>query len=300
MATVKPDIWQPFYFGDYTKATGHLSCVEHGAYLLLLFTTWQNGGALPTDRERLRRISKMEREDWAVSAEIVLAFFYAIDGEIRHKRVDEDLAKANANIEQRSKAGTASAIARAENKRISAATEAQREVNETSTTVGTNDATDVQRNGRTSSLPSSLPSSVNPSPIKKEGVVTAKAATPTRKPKAALRLPDDWQPNAAGIDLAENLGLNATDVAERFRDHFHTTGSQSAKNRDWDRRWIRWCKDDAEKAAKRPTRPMSRLEAREQSAIDNQAEIDRLTAEYTGRQTAPRYDGPTIDGDLAL
>jgi len=117
----KADVWMPLYVGDYLSATGHLSTAEHGAYLILLMTAWQKGGALPNDSERLRRITRMDREEWQSSEPVLREFFYtAEDGLLRNTRIDMELGRATENVKKRSdsgsKAGKASARARAEKK----------------------------------------------------------------------------------------------------------------------------------------------------------------------------------------
>lgn len=113
MADRKSDTWMPLYIGDYLRDTGDLSAAENGAYLLLLMHAWVRGGALPPDDERLRRLAKMDPKEWATSRDTVLGFFQRTGEELRHKRVDNELARAATSISQRSAAGKASAAKRA-------------------------------------------------------------------------------------------------------------------------------------------------------------------------------------------
>lgn len=138
------DTWMPFYVADYLRDTRHLSATEHGAYMLLIMQAWTQGGLLPLDPVRLARIAGLSREEWSEMGEMVMEFFVRTDDGYRHNRVDRELARAKGMVEQRKAAGKASAAKRAQ----------QREGNDRSTTVGTEDATDLQRNSRPSPSPS--------------------------------------------------------------------------------------------------------------------------------------------------
>lgn len=118
----------PLYVGDYLRDTGDLTTVEHGAYLLLIMQAWTRGGALPTDSERLRSLTRMTEADWGRSGEIIMGFFFREGDVYRHKRVDKELVNATASIEQRRAAGKASASRRKSN---DIPTEVQRDANET-------------------------------------------------------------------------------------------------------------------------------------------------------------------------
>lgn len=128
--------WMPFYVSDYLKDTMHLSTQEHGAYLLLIMHAWTRDGALPSDEARLTRIAGLTPKEWKASRDVILEFFTLADGAYRHARIDRELGKAEAMVEQRRAAGVASAAAR----------KAQRNGNDRSTSV----ATEPQRNGRPS------------------------------------------------------------------------------------------------------------------------------------------------------
>ena len=82
--------WMPLYVADYLADTGHLSTVEHGAYMLLIMHYWQNGG-LPNDDRRLARICRLTEPEWAECREIIVDMF---DDGWRHKRIDAEAAKA--------------------------------------------------------------------------------------------------------------------------------------------------------------------------------------------------------------
>ena len=100
--------WMPLYVADYLADTGHLSCEEHGAYLLLIMHYWRNGG-LPTEDAELARICRLPLRKWAKLRETLARFFH---DDWRHKRVDKELANAAATMKKRSAAGTAGASAR--------------------------------------------------------------------------------------------------------------------------------------------------------------------------------------------
>lgn len=146
MTAPRTDTWMPLYVSDYIRDTRHLSTAEHGAYLLLLMHAWTNGGAIPTDDTRLARIAGLTAREWRSSKAVLLAFWSQADDGYRHKRVDQELAKAAGMVEQRSLAGKASAEAR----------KAKREGNERSTAVATEGPTKPQRNARPSPSQDSL------------------------------------------------------------------------------------------------------------------------------------------------
>jgi uncharacterized protein YdaU (DUF1376 family) len=87
----------PFYVADYLADTGHLSTIEHGAYMLLIMHYWQKGG-LPADERMIARVARMTTEQWAESREVLALMFG--DG-WTHKRIDTELAKATEIVGKR-------------------------------------------------------------------------------------------------------------------------------------------------------------------------------------------------------
>jgi uncharacterized protein YdaU (DUF1376 family) len=87
-----------FYPGDYLRDTGHLSTEEHGAYLLLLWHAWTQGGVLPLDDDMLRRITRLAPKAWAKSRAVIVAFFTRQEDGYHQKRLDRELAKARAMV----------------------------------------------------------------------------------------------------------------------------------------------------------------------------------------------------------
>jgi uncharacterized protein YdaU (DUF1376 family) len=98
----------PLYVADYLADTGHLSTVEHGAYLLLIMHYWQYGG-LPNDTRKLARICRLSHAEWLAVRETLADFF---DAEWRHGRIDHELSRAIEIMRKRSAAGKAGASAR--------------------------------------------------------------------------------------------------------------------------------------------------------------------------------------------
>lgn len=99
----------PLYVADYLADTGHLSTIEHGAYMLLIMHYWQKGG-LPDDDKRLASIARTSPEQWAQIRETLAEFFG--DG-WKHARIDEELDKSKKAYERRASAGRAGGKAKA-------------------------------------------------------------------------------------------------------------------------------------------------------------------------------------------
>ena len=103
--------WFPFYVADYRGDTARLSTLEHGAYLLLILEYWDKGG-LPDDDEELAYIVGVDTAAWAAIRPKLRRFFR--DG-WRHKRIDEEIQKAETAYERRAYAGRRSGASRRNN-----------------------------------------------------------------------------------------------------------------------------------------------------------------------------------------
>lgn len=95
--------WMPFYIGDYRRDTAHLTTEEHGAYFLLIIHYWETGPLVADDRQ-LARIAGLSLKRWMAVRATLKSFFlnpatqnlsqHLLDGRWHHKRIDEELAKA--------------------------------------------------------------------------------------------------------------------------------------------------------------------------------------------------------------
>ncbi len=113
--------WMPLYVSEYLGDTGHLSTLQHGAYLLLIFHYWQNDG-LPEEDDAKARIARLTMPEWKRMRSTIAALFMS---DWRHKRIDKELAEARKTIDKRSAAGRAGASARYSNRIATAVANAE-------------------------------------------------------------------------------------------------------------------------------------------------------------------------------
>ncbi len=109
--TRQSSAWMPLYVGDYLGDTQRLTTEQHGAYLLLILDYWRNGPA-PDDDAVLQQITKLDARAWKKHRPAMQRLFQVTGGEWRHKRIDAELAQAEANAERRSSKAKAAAEAR--------------------------------------------------------------------------------------------------------------------------------------------------------------------------------------------
>lgn len=97
--------WYPFYPGDYSRDTAHLSIIEHGAYRLLLDHYYSSGGPLPANAQQLHRICRAFADaEQAAIATVLSQFFTLEDDGYHHHRADTEIAKGAAISEKRAQA----------------------------------------------------------------------------------------------------------------------------------------------------------------------------------------------------
>jgi uncharacterized protein YdaU (DUF1376 family) len=93
--------WMPIYWGDYLRDTRDLTTLQHGAYLLLIAHYWQHNG-LPADEKRLAAIAGLSPAMWKTNRDAVADKFQE---SWKHKRIDDEIEKAERKWMQRSQAG---------------------------------------------------------------------------------------------------------------------------------------------------------------------------------------------------
>ena len=100
----------PLYVADYRNDTVHLSAAEHGAYLSPHHVLLERRRSAWTMIASSARIAAMTAAEWRRARPIVQTFFQ--DG-WRHRRIEEEIAKAEAKHERRQEAGKQGGIAKA-------------------------------------------------------------------------------------------------------------------------------------------------------------------------------------------
>lgn len=99
-------MWMPLFIGDYLADTMDLNNSQNGAYLKCIMHYWRKGSALNEDELKSICGKDVQR---------VKGFFFFNDGFWHHKRIDEELSKANMKRElaiARSKAANAAKMAK--------------------------------------------------------------------------------------------------------------------------------------------------------------------------------------------
>jgi uncharacterized protein YdaU (DUF1376 family) len=127
----------PLFVADYLADTSHLSTLEHGAYLLLIFNYWQRGKPLPSTDYHLARIARVTPREWA-GLKPAIAPFFEENGEYWfHPRIEAELAKVRRTSKNCSRAGKASAEAKSKKVLNTRSTPVEQSFNHTETNTDT-------------------------------------------------------------------------------------------------------------------------------------------------------------------
>ena len=83
--------WFAFDADAYTGDTAHLTCEEHGAYLLLILAYYRSEKPLPATDRALSSITKLPMDRWLECKPTLTAFFTEEGGTWRHDQIEREL-----------------------------------------------------------------------------------------------------------------------------------------------------------------------------------------------------------------
>lgn len=130
--------YMQLYVADYLADTAHLTTLEHGAYLMLMFNYWQRGESFKANDERslnkrLATVARLSVSEWDEVKGALSEFFDVTDTEWSQARIERDLAAVNAKSTKAKQAGKASAERRLNER----STNAEQTLNHTDTDTDT-------------------------------------------------------------------------------------------------------------------------------------------------------------------
>lgn len=112
--TPKATLWMPWFIKDHRATASTLDHVEHSALCYLNMLLWEHGGAIRDDDKWIAKNLRLSVAKWKAIRGNVLADCVVTGGAIRCPAIAAEFEKAQANIEQKRRAGMASAKARKE------------------------------------------------------------------------------------------------------------------------------------------------------------------------------------------
>lgn len=105
-------LWMPWFIKEHRANASTLNHIEHSALCYLLMLFWEHDGILPNDDKFLARHLRLSVKQWQGMRDTILHDCAIASGTISHPKLIAEIAKAKTNVEQKRKAGLASAAAR--------------------------------------------------------------------------------------------------------------------------------------------------------------------------------------------
>lgn len=105
-------LWMPWFIKEHRANASTLSHIEHSALCYLNMLLWERDGQLPNDDKFLARHLRLSIKQWKAMRDTILHDCTISGNVISHPGLIAEIAKAKVNVEQKRKAGQASAAAR--------------------------------------------------------------------------------------------------------------------------------------------------------------------------------------------
>ena len=241
----------PMFWDAYLADTTHLTCEEHGAYLLLLGAMWRRDGSVPNDDKDIARILGVTLAKWR-KIKLRLDPFLVIEPEtISQENLRKIWKKTQEKIAKNSLNGARGGRASSSNNK------------------------DLDQANASNSLKpnQSIP---EPEPRKERDTNVSP------KKKKGCRIPDNFEPD---ITWAVKQGLTVYTAgieAAQFRDFWKAKAGANAVKLNWNATWRNWVRNALKRtAASNPSHQKPNMV----SAIDARLERIRNERDDNERRT---------------
>lgn len=214
------------YTGDYLRDTRHLSCAEHGIYLLLLMHCWDSRGPVPLDERKIAGICGARSGDEVEAMRRILAeFFTRMDDGWYQPRMQREIERAQAISADRQRA----AFTRHKG-RDASAMQVQSKSNALDTNTNTTITTNTTPNTTTAASDTKV-------------VCKDDRAQSTQKPRGSRltveTLPQEWHAFCA----KERDDLDPLKTFDHFRDYWIAVAGAKGNKLDWFATWRNWVRN---------------------------------------------------------
>lgn len=217
----------PWYTGDYRRDTAHLSCSEHGIFLLFLAHCWDQRGPLPLDERKLVGVCNARSTDEVEAMRRVLAeFFVQMDDGWYNRRIQKEIERASNISAIRSKAGFLGYQAKAKHllsKSQANASRSGQAIQGKVNTIGGLRSSDISKNQRAEVRASRLPPD--------------------------WKLPEAWKTWALSCQSTWDEG-KCNLAAAGFRDYWIAKAGKDGCKLDWLATWRNWVRREGAMRAK--------------------------------------------------
>lgn len=179
-------LWTDAYLGD----TTHLTTIEHGAFLLLLFAAWRTPTYdLPDDDKLLARYCRLTPSQWARIRPTIMGYWKLKDGRWFNGRLLDERDAVRRKVLQRSDAGKASALKRLHRS-----------------------STFVQRGANGASTSKATATATPKTTIEKETTTTASAVVVVGFDQFFKEMPRQWNRASAKVAYSKALTVVSEDT----------------------------------------------------------------------------------------
>jgi uncharacterized protein YdaU (DUF1376 family) len=195
--------YYPHHIGDFLRDTSSLSPRDSYIYLRLIWLYYESEKPLPDDLEVLAYKVGVRGEEQLIS--LLLRTFFRYDPDLKshtHQRIDTEIAK------YQRKANSA------------------RQANQTRWASEADLKSDTKSDARQIATNNQEPRTTNQEP-----------STNVVAPKRRRQLPDDFYPDATGLNAAGQKGVDVAVELQKFRDYHAARGSVML---DWQAAWRTW------------------------------------------------------------
>ena len=195
--------YYPHHIGDFLRDTSSLSPRDSYIYLRLIWLYYESEKPLPDDLEVLAYKVGVRGEEQLIS--LLLRTFFRYDPDLKshtHQRIDTEIAK------YQRKANSA------------------RQANQTRWASEADLKSDTKSDARQIAINNQEPLTTNQEP-----------STNVVAPKRRKQLPDDFYPDATGLNAAGQKGVDVAVELQKFRDYHAARGSVML---DWQAAWRTW------------------------------------------------------------